>query len=232
MNSSYLNPFKELRICNYSYEAKLVVAPDFVSSIASHRLRHNYFVKERGWVSPDPDNPELEVDCYDLFCFHLAVFEQAENAGDEPHIAAYLRVLPWQEETGFMLQHEFSCLLPKNYPLITSNSVELSRFVIAPYIKARGTAVTQKVIELLLKLLYRLSLQQEWDAYYIVVEESWLTAFVRRYALPFTPVGEPFTFPDGTKTIAAVAYRSEMEESVRRSDPAKHAWYVAQDPQP
>jgi N-acyl-L-homoserine lactone synthetase len=210
-------------IRDFSYQVGCVGYTDMAHMDAIRRLRHAYFVEERGWAAPDPTAPGRESDAYDPHCFHLAVFEQEDGA---PRIATYLRALPWREGTGFMLQREFSPLLPANHQLVTSNSVELSRLVVAPRIKAQGASATRHVVELLLRLLYRLSIEQGWDAYYVVVEEAWLTAFVRRYRLPFEALGEPFTFPDGTRTVAAVAHRKEMEEAVRRSDPAKFAWYA------
>ncbi len=178
-------------------------------------------------MPPDPANRGLESDAYDPHCFHLAVFDP-EGGGNGAPCVAYLRALPWREGTGFMLEREFSPLLPEGHQLTISNSVELSRLVVAPYVRALGAAATRQVVELLLKLLYGLSLREGWDAYYAVVEEAWLAAFVRRYRLPFRPLGNPFTFPDGTKTVAAIAYRSEMEETIRQSDPAKYTWYVEQ----
>jgi N-acyl-L-homoserine lactone synthetase len=213
---------------DHPYQVCCVGCTDTAQRDAIHRLRHDYFVAERGWAAPDPAAPGRESDAYDPHCFHLAVFDREEAGSGAPRAAAYLRALPWREGTGFMLEREFSPLLPEGHELIVSNSAELSRLVVAPHVKAQGAAATRRVIELLLRLLYALSLREGWDSYYAVVEEAWLAAFVRRYRLPFEPLGEPFTFPDGTRTVAAVAHRKEMEEAVRRSDPARFAWYAGE----
>jgi N-acyl-L-homoserine lactone synthetase len=89
------------------------------------RLRHTYFVSTRGWISCN--GTMQETDRYDPYCEHLAVFHNT-------HVLAYLRLLPWQEHTGFMLEHDFKCLLAphEKNSIIHQNSAELSRLVIAP----------------------------------------------------------------------------------------------------
>lgn len=195
---------------------------------AFQRLRHDYFVRERSWIPSDPTTLGIESDRYDPYCRHLAAFDATSTHSGEASIAAYLRVLPWREEVGFMLSHDFSCLLSEidRAQLGSQGSVELSRLVVAPHIKEQGALATRQVIELLLKLLYRLSVQENWSTYYIVVEEAWLTAFTRRFHLPFTRLGQAYTFPDGTRTCAAVAYREEMEHAMQLYDSAKYRWYT------
>lgn len=213
------------------FQARLIDSTRPRETALYQRLRYDYFVCQRGWIPPDLAASGLESDRYDLHCRHLTVSDLSDEAGVEANIAAYLRVLPWQMGSGFMLEYEFSHLLPQaeREHLITSNSVELSRLVVAPHVKAMGASATRQVIELLLKLLYRLSLQEGWDTYYIVVEEAWLTAFTRRYHLPFTRLGVPYTFLDGTRTVAAIAHRNELEAAVQHNDSTKYAWYTEKE---
>ena len=125
-----------------TYLAKVVDPSNTAEYDACLRLRHDYFVKKRHWVtSPHPDK---EFDHYDPYCTHLAVFDTSPNAdnssnknadGNALELLAYMRLLLWTPETnGFMLENEFACLLPNqdNQNIIRENSCELSRLVIAP----------------------------------------------------------------------------------------------------
>jgi N-acyl-L-homoserine lactone synthetase len=221
-------------------------------------LRHSYFVSTRGWATCNGSREE--TDHYDPFCQHLAVFQN-------DHILAYLRLLLWQPTTGFMLEHDFACLLSdeERTSLIHGHSAELSRLVIAPAahkkthrydeshtllfqsgpqspngsimlsesvtandMASNGSETPQftpHVLELLLKLLYRISLQQGIITYYIVVEPPLLKILQRKFGIPFKPIGKPHTFPDGTHTVAAFTTLEEIEESIKRRWPHKYRWY-------
>ena len=185
---------------------------------ACWRLRHEYFVRQRGWVTPDSARPGLEVDAYDGHCHHLAVFE-----GGRP--LAYLRVLPWRPHVGFMLEREFAALLPEKYlqVLPREGAVELSRLVCCSGLRAAKDA--PHPLELLLKELYHLALEQGIGRFYVVVEEAWLKPFARRFGLAFTPLGPARTMPDGTCTVAAVATLAELQAGILRRWPDKYEWY-------
>ncbi len=55
---------------------------------ACFRLRHTYFVEQRGWIAASQEEPGLERDGYDPSALHLAVSDASE-------IAAYMRLLPF-----------------------------------------------------------------------------------------------------------------------------------------
>lgn len=183
------------------------------------RLRYNYFVQQRKWVCEDRSHPEREMDCYDSHAKHLAVFENDQ-------VVAYLRVLEWRAECGFMLEREFQCLLPPEIalPLSHCGAVELSRLVIAPQTRL-SRREARYVTELLFKLLYQLSLQRGWQHLYIVVEAAWIPLFQRRFGLSFHPLGPLHVFSDGTRTVAAYANVTELEMVLGRDDSDKLAWY-------
>ena len=184
-------------------------------------LRHDYFVRERKWVRDDPEMPGRETDRYDAHCHQLGVFKGGL-------LAAYLRVLPGPSEIGFMLENEFRILLGVREfeDLGGEGTAELSRLVVR---RDPGFFTClherQRAVELLLKLLYRLSLSEGYRRFYIVVERKWLPFLGRRFLLPFEPVGRAYTFPDGTETVAARADLSDMEERMRRCAPERFEWY-------
>jgi N-acyl-L-homoserine lactone synthetase len=190
---------------------------------AFQELRYDYFVRQRGWVTPDPDLPLREADAYDAFAHHLAVFK-----GDL--VVAYVRVLPGNSPCGFMLEREFHSLLPATGPTIemSKHSIELSRLVVAPP-PILPISEMRAVTELLFKLLYWMSLHLDWQDYYIVVEQDWISVFNRRFHLPFQPLGQPFIFPDGTRTVAAHARVADLESALACSAPHKLAWYRSPD---
>lgn len=203
------------------FVARPITASEGDEFTSHFHLRHDYFVADRGWVRPDVAHPFCETDEYDSHCHHLGVFENEK-------LVAYLRVLPSTAACGFMLDHEFRCLLSEaeHTELPRQHAVELSRLVVAP----DATVVSQarrnrQIMELLLKLLYKLSLTEHYEHFYIEVEASWLQPFMRRYGLPFTPLGAPYIFPDGTETVLAHATLENLERAVRDRSLAKYEWY-------
>lgn len=249
---------KRIVVKENTYLAKVVDPLNTAEYDACLRLRHNYFVQHRGWVTCNGLGEE--TDHYDPFCQHLAVFQN-------DHILAYLRLLPWQPHTGFMLEHGFACLLTEEErsSLIHDHSAELSRLVIAPEAHSRAytcdkshtllcetepttsqdsimplesatpngiasriaepTQFTPHVLEMLLKLLYHVSLRQEITTYYIVVEPPLLKVLQRKFGIPFKPIRKPHTFPDGTHTVAAFTTLTDIEDSIKRRWPHKYDWY-------
>jgi N-acyl-L-homoserine lactone synthetase len=181
-------------------------------------LRHEWFVLRKGWVKPDPAHPGCETDGYDPYCCHLGVF-------DGSHLVAYMRALPWQEHPGLMLQHEFQDLVSPEASkgLAQRGNVEISRLIVAPKGSSRNESA--QIAEILFKLLYCLGKRLEWKTYYIVLEEAWLRVLNRRFGIPFAALGEPHTYPDGTRTLAASASCQAMEEAMLARAPDKYQWY-------
>jgi len=202
------------------FVARPVKLTDFAEVIAYQRLRYDYFVLEKGWVPADPQSPQQETDHYDAYAQHLAVFKDGQ-------MVAYLRVLPWQEEIGFMLDHEFSALLSteSQRTFVRHGAAELSRLV-PPFFPATASSHEVKIVlELLLKLLYHVCREHNITCYYIVVEPSWLKPFARRFGLAFEPIGIPYTFPDGTQAVAAYASLADFEKAVEQHSAEKFRWY-------
>lgn len=201
----------------------------FNSRVVSHkseeieaclRLRYAYFVEQRGWVRADEATPGIERDHYDPHCLHLGVW-------DEVGLTAYLRVLPFKSEVGFMLDRELCCLLHdhEREALPRENAVELSRLVVRPNVALYAAPDQAHPVELLLRELYRVAKERDLTRFYIVVEQNWLQPFTRRFGLPFQTIGTPHLFPDATQTVAATATLAELEAGMRRHSAAKYAWY-------
>lgn len=210
-----------LQIEQPPYRARIILRNDCTAVEAYQRLRHEHFVRERHWIEENPAHPGMEFDEYDPNCHHLGVFRGTELVG-------YIRALPWQSVPGFMLEHEFSCLLSEaeRSKIRHEQSVELSRLVVRPHACASQND-SQTIIELLLKLLFHLSCRCNWDFYYIVVEPRWLSAFARRFMMPFRIIGQPYEFQNGIQTIAGCADLTELKAAVLQNDPAKYDWYCA-----
>jgi N-acyl-L-homoserine lactone synthetase len=190
---------------------------------ACFALRFRYFVQQRGWIPPEKCPDGEETDRYDPHALHLAVF-----GGDK--IKAYLRVLPFDPDVGFMLDHELSAILSpqEREALPRENAVELSRLVCCPGDGCDGGQDTRS-IKLLFRQLYHVALERGFTRFYIVVEAKWLGPFARRFGLPFQVVGQSYLFPDGTRTVAATATVEELEAGLRRRGEDTFRWYCAQD---
>lgn len=198
-----------------------------------YRLRHAYFVQERAWVCENEVAPGLDCDRYDPHALHLGVWQ-----GDE--VAAYLRVLPFDSALGFMLDNELSALLgpEERAALPRENAVELSRLVCRVGKRtedgqgsAQGSPRLEdpRLLELLFKQFYQVSLERGFTRFYIVVEVGWLRLFARRLGVLFHPLGAPYRFPDGTRTVAATATLEELEAGMRRHSEAKYEWYCQRE---
>ena len=201
------------------YIARLL-APDDAALLLCWQLRYRYFVRERGWVLPTELYPDEERDRYDQHAWHLAVWE-------DDQVVAYLRVLPWRADVGFMLEDDFQTLMPASTckALPRQNAVELSRLVCCPQSAVSKESGAPHALELLLKLLYHLALREGIEQFHIVVEAAWLKPFARRFGLPFTPLGEVQVLAGGTRTIAATATLGELQTAMLRRWPDKYAWY-------
>ncbi len=192
---------------------------------ACFALRHAYFVRERAWVSESEETPGLEIDSYDAHALHLAVWQ-----GEE--VVAYLRILPFDPQVGFMIDRDLRALLSdeERQALPRENAVEISRLVCrvsqsSEDGQGNSHAEDLGLMELLFKQFYQVSLERGFTRFYIVVEAGWLRLFARRFGVPFRPIGTPHRFPDGTRTVAATATIEELEAGMRRHDEARYGWY-------
>ena len=208
-----------LSLAQGDFVARLLNPADEDEVRAYQTLRYEWFVHRKGWVEADPASPGRETDRYDPYCHHLGVFQGGQ-------LVAYLRALPWQAELGLMLEHEFNNLVSEEagQELAGAGNVEISRLIVSPP-AGSGRSETVVMAELLFKLLYCLGKQLGWAAYYIVLEESWLRILNRRFGIAFAPLGELYTYPDGTKTLAAYAHCETLEQSMLATAPGKYRWY-------
>lgn len=203
-----------------SHRARVSHPSDEVELSACYRLRYDYFVVQKQWIEQRSNDLQSECDDFDPYCHHLGVFEGAKLLG-------YLRALPWSEEHGFMLEHDFRCLLcdKELAGIYRTHSLEISRLVLAPGL---SPDTTLRVTELLFKLLYQFSRQNEVEHLYAVIEPAWLRRFQRCFHLPFQAMGKTYRFPDGTRAVAAHACISDLEESLQTIAPLKMRWYQEQ----
>lgn len=184
---------------------------------ACWRLRYEYFVRRRQWVTPNAEGADLECDRYDVDAWHFAVFRETEAV-------AYLRLIDRQAACGFMLEHEFKHLVSdENLSLLQKpGSVEISRLAVAHQIERREI---KTVLSLLFKGLYQFSLQRNYRNLLVVVEPHWLPLFARRFGFTFTALGPVLSFPDRTLAVAASANIKNLEAELSHGDPASLEWY-------
>lgn len=214
------------------YEAR-VMSEGSSEFTACLRLRHTYFCLTRNWA-PCNDS-ERETDIYDSFSQHLAIFEN-------DHILAYMRLLPWQAKTGFMLEHDFACLLTdeERDSIVHDRSAEISRLVVANTFHVNSTGNAEKsdqptsspnpfahldALYLLFRLFFHTARQNDIETFYIVVEPPTLRLLQRKFGIPFVPLGNTYTFPDGTVTQAAFTTLSDTERSIAAKFPERYEWY-------
>ena len=208
---------QHLKITHDGFVAAMIQHSDRATLLKCWRLRHDYFVRQRQWVTPDKSDAELECDEYDEQAQHLAVFQEEQVVG-------YLRVIERGASCGFMIDHHFRHLVAEeNWPLIQqADSIEISRLVIS---KDSLPGEAKIIFLLLFKLLYQLSLQRDYQHYLIVVEPHWLPLFGRRFGLDFLPIGPVTPFPDGTLTVAAQAAVTGLENVLFHKNPTLLAWF-------
>lgn len=216
---AWADPTEGLFLAEGEFVARLMDCGDEDEVRAYQELRYEHYVLRKGWVNDDPAHPGRETDRYDPYCHHLGVFQG-------PQLVAYLRVLPWQADPGFMLEHEFRNLISEDaaMELGQQGTIEAPRLVVAP-LPSSGRSETVVLAELLFKLVYYLGKLLGWTAYYIVLEEAWLRVLQRRFAVPFAPLGVPQTYPDGARTLAAYARCDTLEQSILAASPEKYHWY-------
>jgi N-acyl-L-homoserine lactone synthetase len=201
------------------FAARLIDAADEDDVRSYQVMRYEWFVLRKGWVHDTPALFGREIDHYDPFCYHLGVFQ-------EDRLVAYIRALPWQDHTGFMLNHEFSGLVPADAAIgfTQVGAVEFSRLIVDPPPDC-GRRARIQIAELLFKFVYCLGKRIGWETYYIVLEEAWLRILNRQFNLPFAPLGVPHIYPDGTKTLAAFACCGTLEMAMLATLPDKYHWY-------
>jgi N-acyl-L-homoserine lactone synthetase len=199
------------------YVARLLTAADSGEMARAQNMRHGYFVQKKAWVESDAENTDRETDRYDGLADHLAVF-------DGERMLAYVRVLPWLNPVGFMLERDFRCLMHETaiQALDREHGREISRLVLAPDISPDAVL---PVSELLFKLLYRSCRSDGANNLYAVIEPAWLRRFNNCFKLSFRALGRVYRFPDGTRAVAAGAHMEELERSLLAADPLKLAWY-------
>ena len=201
------------------YTARIVRPEESCWWRTCQRLRYAYFVRQRGWVRDDPQRNGLEADDYVLIPITLPSLQEMK-------LLLTYGYCQQRRRPASCWSRKFACLLNNQSIRLPCDAsvVELSRLVYCPVpsqIQGSGT----HPVELLLKLLYRLALTQGFARFYIVVEQNWIKPFARRFGLTFTPIGIPYIFPDGTRTVGATATLTELQESMKAHSQGKLAWY-------
>lgn len=193
-----------------NYLVRPISAPDEME--AALRLRHEVFRDELRWVAPSPDG--LDRDSYDDFASSIGVFDAA--AGDlVGHVRLIAAPLP------YMIENEFSCLLPAGGFTKMRGMSESTRICVRKD-RRRDTVGSLSLAHLLYKAIYRWSVENDSRYLVTIIEERYFL-YLKRY-FPFTPLAPFRPLGEGVMSGIALLDWRAFEEEARRKRPAFFSW--------
>jgi N-acyl-L-homoserine lactone synthetase len=172
------------------------------------RLRHGFFVQERGWAKAASD--DIELDVYDSVATHLGVFLKGR-------LVAYGRGLRGNGPKGMMLDRDFrAALRDDEYSrIIRHRSMEFSRRVVCPSL---GAPERLAAAEHLFQLCFAVAMNAGIEHAYLVQEPAVGRVLERMFGLRFTPLNaKPYQFPDGTTVNVDYASITSIVTGLKRS---------------
>lgn len=181
---------------------------------ASFRLRHEVFCNELKWVPPMPNG--MERDSYDNFAESVGVFDKDMN------LIGNVRLISAPDR--FMLEKEFSCLLPKDKHFKKlPGMVESTRICLKADV--RNTEYqSMNLVYLIYKGMYHWSLQRKLR-YLVTVIERRYYLLVKRQGLPFEKLGDFDTMGDGVICGAVTMDWRGFEEALLTKKPDLFRWF-------
>ncbi len=177
----------------------------------AYTLRHQVFAEELRWVSTN--DKKLEIDKYDRNCIMLGIFYNNE-------LVACLRIIRSSEK--YMLENEFAHLLGDHELQKNVETIEVTRFCLAPHVRNLQVSTKHGVfpfIMVLEKLFYTWCRNNGVDNAYMVVSKIFFR-LLNLLGMPCKALAPEVIMPDGVRAIAAKSSWSafEKENIVKRPD--------------
>lgn len=171
------------------YKARIINPNDLTEA---GKLRHNFFVEQKGWVQNANCKTDIELDTYDPYAVHFGVFTEKNE------LIGYMRAILGSAACKMMICKDFKiCLTEEEFKRIhIKNALELSRRVVSPKLSAKEAL---EVVQYLFYEFYVFCLKHKIEHVYLVQEISSRKILRKFYGLEFNSVNEKeYIFPDGT----------------------------------
>lgn len=182
---------------------------------AAFRLRHEVFVDELKWVPTSPDG--MERDAYDAFAHPIGVFDESTK------LIGYVRLIPAPQP--FMIEKEFSCLMPKDKPFRKlSNMAESTRICIQKEYRRSLLDSSLTIGHLLYKAIYQWCLGENLRFFVTIVEKRYHRFL--KYFFPFEPLGGFLPLGSGVMSGIVLLDFRKMEAVLKETKPEFLQWMV------
>lgn len=203
---------------------KTLTTPEEFEAAAS--LRHDVFCDELKWVPPAPGG--LEVDAYDNpNSSYIGVFDAKRR------LLGHARLIP--SPYPFMVEKEFSCLMPKEKLEKPQDLAEITRLCVSDESRAYHDLAIN-ISHLVYKGIYQWSLYNGTNRLIMVVESKYYR-LLRLNGFPVRAINGYSVMPDGVKAMAITLDWREFEEFAGERKPGFLSWmsrlpvpYQAQSP--
>jgi len=185
---------------------------DFVQA---YQLRHRVFCEKLKWVAPSPD--AMEIDRYDLWALAMGVFSP------DGQLVGLARILTG--DRMFMLEREFSALLPAGYALRKGrDTIEITRLTTLMPVEDKRYSSYQ-ITAFLYKGIYQWATANSIRYLYSVVEQRYLKT-LNRLGYPWTPIAPVRPLNGGVQSVPLILDMEEFREQNRQSRPHFLDWMV------
>lgn len=194
----------ELIIPEHGYLAKTISTSEEMESAL--RLRHKVFREELRWVDERPDG--LDIDEFDLYAQSIVIYSPSFE------IIGHVRLI--KAPHPYMIEHDFSALLPKCRPFVkTSNMAESTRICVEKEFRTAPVG-DYSIAHLLYKAVYQWCVKNGIRYLVTIIERRYYVYLKKLF--PFEPLGEFQPMGEGVMSgIAALDFRRLEYECARKS---------------
>lgn len=200
----------ELLFHEEKYLVKTLSTPEEFD--AALRLRHDIFRDELRWVPPSPDG--LDRDQYDDFAESIGIFDSTSN-----ELVGHVRLI--KAPLPYMIENEFSCLLPMEGLNKAPGMVESTRICVRKD-RRKDTVSSFSLAHLLYKAIYNWSLRNG-SKYLITIIEQRYFSYLRKY-FPFEAIADFKPLGEGVMSGIALLDWSVFEEIMEVKRPGLFKW--------
>jgi len=183
---------------------------DFVQA---YQLRHRVFCEKLKWVAPSPD--AMEIDRYDLWALAMGVFSP------DGQLVGLARIL--RGDRMFMLEREFSALLPAGYELRKGwDTIEITRLTTLMPVEDKRYSSYQ-ITAFLYKGMYQWATANGIRYLYSVVERRYLKS-LNRLGYPWIPIAPVKRLDGGVQSVPLMLDADEFHRQSREYRPDLLDW--------